>query len=129
MKVSYDGKIKKVSEWPESMQELRKVVSRKFTERSLIDETSHKNQKRKHLIDWEQVHVFYEDSEGDLNVVSEEEDLSDAHTYALMKAPALLNLSIVSKDFYQQIRSEQESSMLNQSETWLKSDAYRNKPK
>lgn len=43
MKVSYGGKIKKVSEWPESMHELRKVVSRKFTERSLIDETTHKN--------------------------------------------------------------------------------------
>ena len=50
--------------------------------------------------------MFYEDSEGDFNVISEEEDLSDAHTYALMKAPALLHTSIVSKELYAQIRDE-----------------------
>lgn len=88
------------------MQELRKVISRKFTERSLLDETTKKHPKRKHMIEWETVHMFYEDSEGDFNVISEEEDLSDAHTYALMKASALLNTSIVSKELYSQIRDE-----------------------
>ena len=32
-------------------------------------------------IDWLQVTCFYEDSEGDLNVISEDEDISDAHMY------------------------------------------------
>lgn len=44
--------------------------------------------------------MFYEDSEGDLNVISEEEDLSDAHTYALMKSPSLLKCSIVDKELF-----------------------------
>jgi hypothetical protein len=39
MKVSLEGKIRKVTNWPESMEDLRKVVSRKFTERSLFEET------------------------------------------------------------------------------------------
>ena len=38
MKVSLEGKIRKLTNWPESMDELRKVVSRKFTERSLFEE-------------------------------------------------------------------------------------------
>ena len=44
-----------------------------------------KNPRRQHLIDWSQVHCFYEDSEGDLNVISEDEDLSDARIYAAQK--------------------------------------------
>ena len=39
MKVSLEGKIRKVTNWPESMEDLRKVVSRKFTEWSLFEET------------------------------------------------------------------------------------------
>jgi len=39
--------------------------------------------------------MFYEDSEGDLNVISEEEDLTDARVYAKMKLPKLLKLSII----------------------------------
>lgn len=38
MKVSFQGKIRKVTNWPETMDDLRKVVSRKFTERSLIED-------------------------------------------------------------------------------------------
>jgi hypothetical protein len=57
--------------------------------------------------------MFYEDSEGDFNVISEEEDLSDAHTYSLMKAPSLLQTSIVSRELYIQIREEQDGSILN----------------
>lgn len=34
------------------------------------------------MIDWNEVHLFYEDSEGDLNVISEDEDLQDAFTYS-----------------------------------------------
>ena len=35
MKVSYQGKVRKVGTFPSNMVELRRVVSRKFTERSL----------------------------------------------------------------------------------------------
>ena len=40
-----------------------------------------KKGKRQHLIDWTQVTCFYEDSEGDMNVISEDEDLADASKY------------------------------------------------
>lgn len=149
MKVSFEGKVRKVSSWPETMTDLRKVVSRKFTERSLIedfDESQLKmselsanqsslqsfltsSKKRKALIDWHTTSLFYEDSEGDLNVISEEEDLADAHTYALMKAPNMLRCSIVDKVLFRQIREEQDASILNESETWLKKDVYRKENK
>lgn len=134
MKVSLEGKIRKVTNWPESMDELRKVVSRKFTERSLFEENDESQLKtsvnidqqnsvvskskagqRRQLIDWSTTCLFYEDSEGDLNVISEEEDLADAHTYALMKMPSLLKCSLVDKEFFNQIRDEQNQSLLNQS--------------
>lgn len=111
MKVSFGGKVRKVSNWPESMDDLRKVVSRKFTERSLLDDFDEsqqlsiskpkKHQKRKQLIDWAQTTFFYEDSEGDFNVISEEEDLADAHTYSLMKAPQMLKCSVLDRDLFQ----------------------------
>lgn len=40
-----------------------------------------KKNKRQHLIDWTQVTCFYEDSEGDMNVISEDDDLADAEKY------------------------------------------------
>jgi len=38
IKVAYEGRIRGVNKFPQSMEELRKVVSRKFTERTLIEE-------------------------------------------------------------------------------------------
>jgi hypothetical protein len=38
MKVGFQDKKRKLPEWPVSLDELRKVVSRKFTERNLIEE-------------------------------------------------------------------------------------------
>lgn len=38
MKIGFQDKKRKLSEWPVSLDELRKVVSRKFTERNLIEE-------------------------------------------------------------------------------------------
>ena len=67
-----------------------------------------KNQvnKRKQLIDWQNVTLFYEDSEGDLNVISEEEDLKDARKYAIEKSRAYLNCNIVEKATFEIIRAE-----------------------
>ena len=62
--------------------------------------------KRKQLIDWQNVTLFYEDSEGDLNVISEEEDLSDAKKYANEKSKAYLNCNIVDKTTFEIIRGE-----------------------
>lgn len=54
--------------------------------------------------------LFYEDSEGDLNVISEEEDLNDAKKYATEKSQAYLKCNIVDKDLFEIIRSEQDES-------------------
>jgi len=48
-------------------------------------QSNNKVNKRKQLIDWANVTLFFEDSEGDLNVISEEEDLVDAVKYARAK--------------------------------------------
>lgn len=74
--------------------------------------------KRKQLIDWQNVTLFYEDSEGDLNVISEEEDLNDAKKYAVEKSQPYLNCNIVDKATFETIRSEQDRSDLNKSITW-----------
>jgi len=39
MKVSYQGKVRGIHTEPASIDELRKVVSNKFTERNLIEDT------------------------------------------------------------------------------------------
>lgn len=36
-------------------------------------------------IDWYEMNLCYEDSDGDLNVISDDEDLHDAEIYAKMK--------------------------------------------
>jgi len=56
------------------------------------------------------VTLFYEDSEGDLNVISEEEDLKDAKKYATEKSQTYLKCNIVDKDLFEIIRSEQDES-------------------
>ena len=66
-----------------------------------------------------------EDSEGDLNVISEDEDLQDAHTYALQKAENL-KCSILDRAMFHKIREEQEeSTVLNKSHTWEQINIYR----
>jgi hypothetical protein len=40
MKVGFLDKKRKINEWPTSMAELRKVVSRKFTEKNLLDDSN-----------------------------------------------------------------------------------------
>ena len=42
-----------------------------------------KPKREKNTIDFQECVCFYEDSEGDLNVISEDEDLADATTYVL----------------------------------------------
>ena len=42
-----------------------------------------KKKREKNIIDFSESVIFFEDSEGDFNVISEDEDLSDANTYAL----------------------------------------------
>jgi hypothetical protein len=67
------------------------------------------------LIDWKNVTLFYEDSEGDFNVISEEEDLSDAKKYAMEKSHAYLNCNIVDRKTFEIIRGEQDETPLNKS--------------
>lgn len=38
MKVSFQGKIRKVTQWPASMDELRNAVTNEFAERAIIEE-------------------------------------------------------------------------------------------
>jgi len=40
MKVGFLDKKRKINEWPTCMAELRKVVSRKFTEKNLLDDSN-----------------------------------------------------------------------------------------
>ena len=43
MKISYLGKLRKVKAWPKDMDEFRRVVSRKYTEKAL-DQINNSNQ-------------------------------------------------------------------------------------
>jgi len=52
------------------------------------------------------VTLFYEDSEGDLNVISENEDLIDAKKYAIEKSKKYLECSIVDNQSFEIIRGE-----------------------
>ena len=65
-----------------------------------------KGKRERNTIDFSENVCFFEDSEGDFNVVSEDEDLQDASTYVLQHAQKCLKLSIVPKVFYEDLRSE-----------------------
>ena len=83
----------------------------------------------KNTIDFKSSVCFYEDSEGDFNVLSEDEDLMDATTYVLQHNSKALKCSIVSKQFYEDLRDEQISSDHNQSVTWQSSTLNKFPPK
>ena len=55
----------------------------------------------KNAIDFQNSVCFYEDSEGDFNVLSEDEDLADAATYVQEHNQKALKCSIVTKQFFQ----------------------------
>jgi hypothetical protein len=88
-------------------------------------QSKNKVSKRKQLIDWANVTLFFEDSEGDLNVISEEEDLIDAAKYARAKLQHCLKCSIVDRETFALIRNEQDSSEFNRSRLWENLDTYR----
>lgn len=48
-------------------------------------------------IDWYEMNLCYEDSDGDLNVISDDEDLSSAEMYAQMKSKRLLKCNLLDK--------------------------------
>ena len=67
----------------------------------------------KHLIEWDKEILFYEDSEGDFNVISEDEDVSDAGTYITQRNKKALECTIVSRTMYDKMRNEQMTNDLN----------------
>ena len=58
---------------------------------------SKRGKREKNTIDFAGSVVFFEDSEGDFNVLSEDEDLADATTYCLQHMNKALKCSIVPK--------------------------------
>ena len=138
MKVSYQGKVKKISTFPKDMTELRRDVQRNFANRNLrspdqsesrlladvLDSSAASNDNsgvqeyfdnqvasrisgsmragrpEKTLIQWDQEILFYEDSEGDFNVISEDEDVTDAGTYITQRNKKALECTIVKRTMY-----------------------------
>lgn len=76
-------------------------------------------------INWENVTFFYEDSEGDLNVISEDCDITTARLYRDQKSRSYLKCSLLDRQTFLKVRSEQQKSKLNKSKTWEKEDSYR----
>jgi hypothetical protein len=152
MKVSFQGKLRKFSKWPSNIEDFRRVIGRKFSEKlddfhksnvdqsmqslmnnsgfqsmldnnlSMRDKSIRDKAKRQPTINWTQVTCFYEDSEGDMNVISEDEDLNDAYKYYQTKRFKRLELSILDRTQYKTFRDEQDRNPLNQSISWLDSD-------
>ena len=106
---------------PVSMQEFKRNVQQKFLnqvnaapgEPDEGREARGKKKGDKNTIDFQNSVCFYEDSEGDFNVISEDEDLIDASTYVTQKSQKALTCTIVGKKFYEDMRSEQTLSDLN----------------
>ena len=58
-------------------------MSQREAEESKLGRGGRKQERKKNTIDFQNSVCFYEDSEGDLLVISEDEDLADATTYVL----------------------------------------------
>ena len=93
-------------------------MSQREAEESKLGRGGRKQERKKNTIDFQNSVCFYEDSEGDLLVISEDEDLADATTYVLQHNQKALKCTIVAKRFYEDLRGEQMQSDLNQSVTW-----------
>lgn len=57
-------------------------------------------------VDWQESVVCYEDSENDLNVISDDEDLETAKFYSQSKSNKYLKCSIIDRVTLQVIREE-----------------------
>ena len=68
--------------------------------------------------------LFYEDSEGDLNVMSDEQDIKVAQSYSRAKNHAYLKCSLMPRETFHQIRDEQNSSEHNRSKTYEREDQH-----
>lgn len=147
MKVSFQGRVRKVRDFPTSMAELRRVVSRKYTERNLdfdasdmsrmsvsqlmdsqgsniesLLNASRASKRRVQLIDWTEVTCFYEDSEGDFNVISEDEDIAAAEKYSRVKDMKAFKMTILPTSTYKQFKEDQRQNPMNMSQSWLDSE-------
>jgi hypothetical protein len=69
--------------------------------------------------------LVFEDSECDLNTISEDEDLFNAMIYAKSKKTDHLKCSLLDKNVYDKVRQEQMQSANNLSQTWQAIDVYR----
>ena len=66
--------------------EFAKLIDNNISQRAGDEESKRggrKQKREKNTIDFQNSVCFYEDSEGDFNVISEDEDLADASTYVL----------------------------------------------
>ena len=73
-------------------------------EESKVDK---RGKREKNTIDFQNSVVFYEDSEGDFNVLSEDDDLDTATNYCLQHMSKSIKCSIVPKEFFEDVRKEQ----------------------
>ena len=86
------------------------LINQQIAERAtLVEEMKCNSGKKgqKNTVDFQNSVCFYEDSEGDFNVISEDEDLVDATTYALEHNQKSIKCSIVPKKFFEDLRYEQ----------------------
>ena len=76
---------------------------------NILEREAEKKQKKpkvQNIIDFKKEKVFYEDSEGDMNVISDDEDLINASRYVSQHRNKKLKCSIISSEFYEQVREE-----------------------
>ena len=65
--------------------EFAKMIDNSISQRGAEEEGKkvRKQKREKNIIDFQNSVCFYEDSEGDFNVISEDEDLQDASSYVV----------------------------------------------
>jgi hypothetical protein len=115
MRVNYTGKIRRIplpKDRTLPIDEFRKIVESKFAPKNNVSQVSQAPaqsivsadfldedenlglsimEEVSNPLSWSEVVCFYEDSEGDLNVISEDEDFSDAMAYLNYKKSKLGN--------------------------------------
>jgi hypothetical protein len=106
MKISSQDRIRKLTSWPETMNDFRRQVTKQFAEPRIFEACdsqqlrmstlstskdqlmsfiSQASQRQTSSIVWHESIVCYEDSENDLNVISDDEDLQTAKLYSQSK--------------------------------------------
>lgn len=101
MKLSYGHTTKRIAKFPQKVDELKLYLDKVALLESVSPEYKVDGNRDERSVHWDDMMCYYVDSEGDLNVISEDEDLEEAHAYMQAKSMKMLRVELKDKEIFE----------------------------